>query len=114
MAVGVKRANAECEYSPQQIEELRKCKNDPVYFIKNYVKIQHPKRGSVPFELYDYQLEMIGAIHNNKDTIMLCSRQMGKCVSESTTVTTIQKPNWFKRFILFLVDKKEYAKIASL
>ena len=74
----IKRANAETEYSPNDIQELAKCANDPVYFIKNYVKIQHPTKGIVPFELFDYQLEMIDCIHNNKDTIILCSRQLGK------------------------------------
>lgn len=78
MASGIKRANKELEYTPEQIMELKRCKNDPVYFITKYVKIQHPTKGSVPFELFDYQLEMIDAIHNNKDTILLCSRQLGK------------------------------------
>jgi hypothetical protein len=77
-SAGIKRANRESEYTPDQLMELAKCQNDPVYFIKKYVKIQHPTKGCVPFELYDYQLEMIDAVHNNKDTILLCSRQLGK------------------------------------
>ena len=78
MATGIKRANRNSEYTPEQLMELAKCQNDPVYFIKKYVKIQHPTRGCVPFELYDYQLDMIDAVHNHKDTILLCSRQLGK------------------------------------
>lgn len=78
MATGIKRANRESEYSPDHLVELARCQKDPVYFIKNYVKIQHPTRGSVPFELYDYQLEMLEAIHTHKDTVLLCSRQLGK------------------------------------
>jgi len=64
--------------------ELEKCANDPIYFIKTYVKIQHPVRGTVPFELYEYQEEMIDIIHNNKDVLLLASRQLGK-----TTVAAI-------------------------
>jgi hypothetical protein len=52
--------------------------NDPIYFIKNYVKIQHAIKGTVLFELFDYQEEFILAIHNNKDTLALMSRQLGK------------------------------------
>lgn len=78
MAAGIKRANRESEYTHEQMLELAKCAQDPVYFITKYVKIQHPTKGCVPFELYDYQLEMIDAVHNNKDTILLCSRQLGK------------------------------------
>lgn len=76
--MAIKRANRESEYTPDLTQELKKCASDPVYFIKNYVKIQHPTRGCVPFELYDYQLKMVDAVHNNKDTILLCSRQLGK------------------------------------
>lgn len=78
MATGIKRANRESEYNPEQLAELARCQKDPVYFITNYVMIQHPTRGAVPFELYDYQLEMLDAIHTHKDTVLLCSRQLGK------------------------------------
>lgn len=74
----LKRANTEVEYEPWQIQELDKCMSDPIYFIKTYVKIQHATRGIVPFELYDYQEEFILAIHHNKDTLALMSRQLGK------------------------------------
>lgn len=74
----IKKANAESEFTPEMILELQKCANDPIYFIKKYVKIQHPTRGTVPFELYDYQEELIDLIHNNKDVLALASRQTGK------------------------------------
>jgi len=74
----IKKANTEVEFTPEQIEELRQCSTDPVYFIRNYVKIQHPVKGSVPFELYDYQEEMIRLYHQNRYSIVLASRQVGK------------------------------------
>lgn len=74
----IKRANATDEFEPWQLLELEKCANDPIYFIKNYVKIQHPTQGTVLFDLFDYQEEFIYAIHNNKDTLALMSRQLGK------------------------------------
>ncbi|MEM2159523.1 MAG: terminase family protein [Candidatus Nitrosotenuis sp.] len=80
----IKRAFAESEYSYAEVLELEKCTNDPIYFIEKYVKVQHPTMGPVPFILYDYQRQMIDVIHNNKDTIILCSRQLGK-----TTVVAI-------------------------
>jgi phage terminase large subunit-like protein len=58
--------------------ELKRCREDPIYFMKKYIKVTHPTKGAVPFELYDYQEEMVMAIHENKDTVLLCSRQMGK------------------------------------
>lgn len=74
----LKSAFAQEEYTPENIIELKKCMADPVYFMQNYIKVVHPKNGAVPFVLYDYQVDMVNAIHLNKDTVMLASRQMGK------------------------------------
>ena len=43
----------------QLIEEFKKCKDDPVYFISNYVKVTHPVRGLVPFKLYPFQKDIL-------------------------------------------------------
>lgn len=74
----IKRSKDKDEYTPAQIAELRKSKLDPVYFIKNYITIQHPVRGPVPFKLYPFQERFIEAIHGNKNTIALFPRQCGK------------------------------------
>lgn len=89
---GLKRAHASSEFNGDRILELKRCKNDPIYFMEKYVKVQHPTKGSVPFVLYPYQKDMIKAIHENKDTILLCSRQMGK-----TTVAAMYIL-WFATF----------------
>lgn len=74
----LKKANQQGEYTHQQVLELKRCAEDPVYFIKTYVKIQHPIRGSIPFELYDYQEDMVRTFHNNRYTVVLSARQTGK------------------------------------
>ena len=35
----LKKANTPIEFTQENIEEYLKCKNDPVYFAMNYVKI---------------------------------------------------------------------------
>lgn len=76
----IKRANQETDYTPELINELRKCKKDPIYFIRNYIKVQHPKRGNVAFDLYPYQEKLINQLldPNNRFNIALLSRQMRK------------------------------------
>lgn len=88
----LKRAHAEDEYTGESVLELKRCKEDPIYFMEKYIKVMHPKKGAVPFVLYEYQKEMVMAIHENKDTILLCSRQMGK-----TTVAAMYIL-WFATF----------------
>jgi hypothetical protein len=77
----VKRANAECDYTPKQVLELKKCIKDPIYFIETYVKILHPKRGKVPFKMYAYQKKLIRHLQENRFSAILMSRQVGKTIS---------------------------------
>lgn len=74
----IKRAYSESEYSPENIQELAKCQKDPAYFIRNYVYLQHPTKGKMLFNLYDYQAELVKALQENRWVIALLSRQMGK------------------------------------
>ncbi len=104
----IKRAFKEMEYTPENIMELKRCMDDPIYFIEKYVKVQHPTKGVVPMELYEYQKEMIDSIHNNKDSVILASRQLGKCFLEDTIINTVKKPTGFRKFLLKLLDRKTY------
>ena len=74
----IKRAYSESEYTPEDLIELKRCMNDPIYFMENFIMVVHPTNGTVPFVLYDFQRRMVDAVHNNKDTVILASRQLGK------------------------------------
>jgi hypothetical protein len=78
----LKAAGVNINFTPKQIEEYVKCSQDPLYFIKNYVKIVSLDKGLVPFEPYDFQEDIVRKIHNNRFVIAKLPRQSGK----STTV----------------------------
>tara|TARA_R110002051_G_scaffold167577_1_gene238195 strand:+ start:61 stop:1599 length:1539 start_codon:yes stop_codon:yes gene_type:complete len=59
------------------VEEFKKCKEDPSYFISNYVKVTHPVRGLVPFKLYPFQLDILEALKKNRFNILRKFRQAG-------------------------------------
>lgn len=79
----IKKANTPVEITLEQVKELERCASDPVYFIQNYCRIQHPVRGAIPFELYDYQIEMLEAYHERKSVVVLSARQTGKSTVSS-------------------------------
>jgi len=60
-----------------QIHEIVKCGKDPTYFIKSYCKIQHPKRGTIPFETYPFQNDCVRDFEKHRLNIILKSRQLG-------------------------------------
>ena len=58
-------------------QEYKKCIEDPIYFMKKYVKIQHPIRGTCNFELFPFQETTLSDFVDNSLNIVLKSRQMG-------------------------------------
>jgi len=79
----LKKANQETEYTFEQLQELKRCASDPIYFIEHYVMIQHPTKGAVPFELYPYQKNMIQLYQGNRNVIVLSARQTGKSTTSA-------------------------------
>ena len=80
----LKKANTPHEFTEEQIIEFLKCKEDPVYFARNYIKIVSLDEGLVPFSLYDFQEKLINRFHKNRFNICKMPRQTGKsttCVS---------------------------------
>ena len=80
----LKAAGVEIQFTKEQVEEYMKCAKDPIYFIKNYVKVVSLDKGLIPFHLYDYQQELVDIIHNNRFAIAKLPRQSGK----STTIVS--------------------------
>ena len=80
----LKAAYVNLEYDEDTLKEYVTCSQDPVHYSKNYVKIVHVDRGLVPFDLYDYQEEMVNTFHNNRFVICKMPRQTGK----STTIVS--------------------------
>ena len=74
----LKRTNVSQEFSEENIREYNKCSKDPSYFIEAYIKIVSLDHGLVPFNMYDFQRDMVNSMHNNRFTIHKLPRQSGK------------------------------------
>jgi len=88
----LKAAGIQVNFTEDQVKEYVKCAKDPIYFIKNYIKIVSLDKGLVPFELYDFQEDMVQKVHDNRFVIAKLPRQSGK----STTITA-----YILHYILF-------------
>lgn len=92
----LKASGVELSFTLEQAIDYDKCSKDPIYFIKNYVKVIHVDRGTVPFALHLYQERIINAYHANRKVITISPRQTGK------TITTAA---YFLWVVLFNTDK---------
>ena len=55
-----------------------KCEADPVYFATKYIKIVNVDRGLMPFEMWNFQKDMLNTFHDNRFAICKLPRQVGK------------------------------------
>jgi hypothetical protein len=84
----------EYEYTPEMIEELKKCKKDPIYFIENYIQVISEQK-LIYLKLREYQIKYINMIHNNANVMCMWGRQSGKSVTSAAYIawSIIFKPN---------------------
>ena len=80
------------DWTPEAVEEYKKCMESPLYFIKNYVQIVNVDRGLVKFDMWDFQEDMINHFHDERFVICKMPRQTGK----STTIIS-----YLLHYILF-------------
>ena len=89
--------------------EYTKCATDPVYFLGKYGIIQHPVRGKVNFNLYDFQEKSLESFMKHDYNIVLKARQLG------LSTLTAGYALWMMTFqpdknILVIATKQETAK----
>jgi hypothetical protein len=92
----VKTAYSSQKYTEQDIEELMKCTdpiNGPHFFLDNFFYIQHPTKGKLKYEPFEYQRRLIDSYHGNRFNVNLLPRQTGK------TTTAAGYLLWYAMFI---------------
>ena len=92
----IKKAHKQERYTLEQVKHLEACMDPidgPLYFCRNFLKLQHPTQGSIPFEPYDYQVRLIRSYHDHKDSIAMLPRQMGK------TTCAVGYLLWYCQFV---------------
>ena len=80
----LKKANVAIQWTEDNVAEFIKCKDDPVYFARNYIQIVSLDEGLVPFRMYPFQEKLVRNFHENRFIICKMPRQTGKsttCVS---------------------------------
>jgi hypothetical protein len=77
----IKKANRKETFTEQQIADLLKCM-DPdegyLHFARHFAHIQHPKKGKLLFDPYEYQLRLMHSYHSYRFNINMMPRQTGK------------------------------------
>jgi hypothetical protein len=71
-------AGAQYEFTADMVEELRKCKEDVIYFAENFFHIISLDRGKEKITLYEAQKRVLRSFVADRNVIVCSSRQIGK------------------------------------
>jgi len=74
------------EFTPEQIAEIVRCQNDPIYFIENYCMIISLDRGLIKFKLWDRQKDKVKLMLGERKVIIMEPRQQGKTVTAAAAI----------------------------
>ena len=65
------------QFTREEVQEYVKCSKDPIYFARKYIKIINVDKGLVPFNMYNFQEDMVRAFDTNRFSICKLPRQSG-------------------------------------
>jgi hypothetical protein len=71
-------AGAQYEFTAAMVNELRKCKEDIIYFAENFFYIVATDRGKEKIKLYEAQKRILRSFVDQRNVIVCSSRQIGK------------------------------------
>jgi len=83
---GVRRANIAFGMTDDEVQEYFKCKMSCHYFAQKYCQIKREDGSIGPMILRDYQKDIIDLYTKNRFSILMASRQTGKCNSFNVMV----------------------------
>ena len=78
------RPDQEFEWTPKMVRDLKKCRQNILYFAENYFYIVNLDRGKEKIKLHACQKRTLRDLRDNRFVTLLASRQVGK-----TTMMTI-------------------------
>lgn len=99
----LKQIGLQLQFTTEQIQEIARCQQDPIYFIENFCHIVTLDRGLELFKLYDCQKKKVHVILNNRKVVLMEGRQQGKTITSAACIL------WYTLF----QDSKTVAILAN-
>jgi hypothetical protein len=86
---GIRKPYLTFAMSDSEFEEYIKCKINIHYFAENYCQIKREDGTIGPMKLREYQKDIIDLYTKNPRSILMASRQTGKCITYATEILVL-------------------------
>ena len=114
---GVRKKGIRFAMTPAELEEYIKCKLSVYYFAENYCKIKLEDGTVGQMHLRDYQKDIIKLYTENRYSILMASRQVGKCLTFNALVNIMDENGKIFRVNLgkiYYENIRKYRKLTFL
>ena len=111
---GIRKSNLTFAMTDDEWLEYIKCKINIHYFAENYCQIKREDGTIGPMKLRDYQKDIIDLYTKNPRSILMASRQTGKCMTFVTDIIVLSKSGDFKKIPIGLLYYNELKKERNL
>jgi hypothetical protein len=109
---GVRRRGIKFAMTPDELDEYIKCKLSIYYFAENYCKIKLEDGTVGQMKLRDYQKDILRLYTENRYSILMASRQVGKCFSYDTVLNI--KDEITNKIYKICIGKLYYEEISKI
>lgn len=86
---GVRKAKIKYELNEEEEADAKRCARDIVYFCNTHVRVKDENGIYNIITLRDYQKEIFELFETNRYSLLMASRQVGKCVDGFTILDVI-------------------------
>lgn len=113
-SVLLKKPYVKTTFTEDQLVKFKQCADPvsgPLYFISNYIWVQHPTKGKIIYKPYDYQIRLIETYRKYNKSVALMPRQVGK------TVTSVAYLLWVAQFTpdqTILIASNKFSSVAEI
>lgn len=111
---GVRKPYLTFAMSDFEFEEYIKCKMNIHYFAERYCQIKREDGTIGPMKLRDYQKDIIDLYTKNPRSILMASRQTGKCITYATEILVLSENGKISKIPIGLLYYNEIKKERKL
>lgn len=114
---GVRKAGIKFAMTQSELEEYVRCKLSVYYFAENYCKIKLEDGTVDKMTLRDYQKDIIKLYTENRYSILMASRQIGKCLTFNTLVNIKDLNDYIFQIpigLIYYSNLKKYRELTFL
>lgn len=86
--IGIRKPGVAFSMKEDEMQEYVRCAGDIKYFAEKYCKIKLEDGTTGALKLRPYQNEVLDLIDNNRFSILMASRQVGKCITYDTKLNS--------------------------